>query len=169
MKEEKNFSSAKPVVKNGVGRKSKEENFQFHWLFGLGDIPESKELLVSSERVIERTGTTIEQAKGTLRADIRAIGGNAALEFCIAKGESTRSITGGTYYPATFYASARAALVVPKSMNEAEKLERKARFLSFNETKKTKPQEQPEGFSRYLLACGFLVVLLFVVAVLVAL
>lgn len=130
------------------------DSSKFLWLYGKGDLFESKELLCVSRRSFSYTATTIDQAKGMLRADIRSKGGNAAISLYISRGETSRTFFGNGYLPAEYTASAKAALVVPKNLPQEKKDELKQKFESLDLPAPRKESDEPLSCTTLFCALG---------------
>ena len=99
----------------------------FYWLYTKDDILDDQELLAMTENRLTRKATTIEQAKGLLRADIRGVGGNAALCLDVERGETYAGCA------ATYTASALPGLLVPRSLDTNQRSLLKKRFYAVRE------------------------------------
>lgn len=148
-------------------QKRELDSSKFHWLYGAGDFADSDELLCTSLKTLTSRATTIDQAKGLLRAQIRKYGGNAAYEFSISKEEVVNFVR-GVYKPALFTAKARAAVLVPKNLdsNAKEALKKRFALITANEANSVKvaEEEKPSEDSLALvtfMALPFLIFLLY--------
>ncbi len=116
--EQKNYSNTRRF--NRRFRKTGYEAPRFYWCYGMGDIPEDMELLLADDLPLIHSATTISQAKGITRSDIRYMGGNAGLY--LSEERQAVSKSSNSYEPAQYVVSAYAALIVPKNLS-AEKRE----------------------------------------------
>ncbi len=139
------------------------DSSKFHWLYGVGDFPDTDELLCTSLKTLTSAATSIDQAKGLLRAQIRKYGGNAAYEFDISKEEVVNFVR-GVYKPALYTAKARAAVLVPKRLdsNAKEALKKRFALVTANEENSVKVSEE-EKPSEDSLALGFFMALPFLI------
>lgn len=148
-------------------RNNKRDKFdpnRFYWCYGKGDIPVDMELVALSKERISHVATTIDQAKGRLRSDIREKGGNATMGLSIERGGNYHNGSYG-YAPAEITASANVALVLPVKMPIAEKTQRKERLLALTkqpEKKEEKRQIIPANPFSVLIAIIVLLILYFI-------
>lgn len=160
------FSTNNQSQKPFYQKKNKDEFdlFRFHWCYGKGDIPEDMELAATSEKRLVRSGSTIDHAKGTLRSDIREIGGNATMNLSIERGETRPNDWGQGYKAAIYYATSNPALVLPKQMPQKEKEERISKFLLLSAEFKDKPKDKENNFDlRPLLNIFITAIIIFLV------
>ena len=103
-------------------RRNKKEKFdpsKFYFMYGDGDIPPNMEVALMDYKPVVHSATTISQARGQVRSDIRRMGGNAA--GCLTEERGSVAKTSWSYGSAMYTVSAYATLVVPVNLPAEEK------------------------------------------------
>lgn len=159
----KEINLQKDKVRFQCQNKGGFDSSKFHWLYGVGDFADTDELLCTSLKTLTSTATSIDQAKGILRSQIRKYGGNAAYEFNVSKEEVVNFVR-GVYKPALYTAKARAAVLVPKRLdsNAKEALKKRFALVTANEENSVKAAEE-EKTSEDSLALVFFMALPFLI------
>lgn len=107
----KNTVSGKKVNAGSQSRSHQHKDNKPKFLFlRPGDtLPPHLSVLASADRTVSASSTIMSEAKELLRIRVQNLGGNAALEFSLERGETYHCM--GSTTPASFTASGKPALV----------------------------------------------------------